>query len=239
MKSIIQEAIAKHQENQTLVEEKKPTAPIYANPDDAELAKLAETLKVNIRIVGCGGGGSNTINRCVEEGIQGAEMCAINTDAKHLLTIHSGRKILIGRRTTKGLGQLRQLGIILAAIRRRGRLLLFDQGLVFLVFRDRFLDDGLHRFIPAAFVGRASYALQMHSGEPYINVCVERNLSLNSAEEAGFYDTWDKGFEVLRHFGTRRDLNGRRYPVCWWSRSQEIREKSPLEHLSDQDRQVV
>src|SRR5580658_3825180 len=104
MKSIIQEAIAKHQENQALVEEKKPTAPGYASADDAELAKLAETLKVNIRIVGCGGGGSNTINRCVEEGIQGAEMCAINTDAKHLLTIHSPRKILIGRRATKGLG---------------------------------------------------------------------------------------------------------------------------------------
>ena len=103
MKSIIQEAIAKHQENQSLTEEKK-AAPGYTSADDAELAKLAETLKVNIRIVGCGGGGSNTINRCVEEGIQGAEMCAINTDAKHLLTIHAPRKILIGRRATKGLG---------------------------------------------------------------------------------------------------------------------------------------
>ena len=104
MKSIIQEAIAKHQESQQLADQKPETAPAYANADDAELAKLAETLKVNIRIIGCGGGGSNTINRCVEEGIQGAEMCAINTDAKHLLTIHSPRKILIGRRATKGLG---------------------------------------------------------------------------------------------------------------------------------------
>ena len=104
MKSIIQEAIAKHQESQQLAEQKPEPAPAYANADDAELAKLAETLKVNIRIIGCGGGGSNTINRCVEEGIQGAEMCAINTDAKHLLTIHSPRKILIGRRATKGLG---------------------------------------------------------------------------------------------------------------------------------------
>ena len=104
MKSIIQEAIARHQENQSLVEEKKPAPTTYGSADDAELAKLAETLKVNIRIVGCGGGGSNTINRCVEDGIQGAEMCAINTDAKHLLTIHAPRKILIGRRATKGLG---------------------------------------------------------------------------------------------------------------------------------------
>ncbi|MCI4345856.1 MAG: cell division protein FtsZ, partial [Thermoplasmata archaeon] len=108
MKSIIQEAIAKHQENQSLTttEEKKPAAApgAYTSVDDEELAKLAEALKVNIRIVGCGGGGSNTINRCVEEGIQGAEMCAINTDAKHLLQIHAPRKILIGRRATKGLG---------------------------------------------------------------------------------------------------------------------------------------
>ncbi len=101
MKSIIQEAISKHQENQAL-EAKKVASPISA--DDEELTKLAEQLKVNIRIVGCGGGGSNTINRCVEEGISGAEMCAINTDAKHLLTIHAPRKVLIGRRATKGLG---------------------------------------------------------------------------------------------------------------------------------------
>ncbi|EQD70145.1 hypothetical protein B1B_05160, partial [mine drainage metagenome] len=65
MKSIIQEAIAKHQENQTLVDDRpKPTNPSYVSADDAELAKLADTLRVNIRIVGCGGGGSNTINRC-------------------------------------------------------------------------------------------------------------------------------------------------------------------------------
>ena len=104
MKSIIQEAIAKHKENEALIEEKTPATTPYSSADDAELAKLAETLKVNIRIVGCGGGGSNTINRCVEEGIQGAELCAINTDAKHLLTVHAPRKILIGRRATKGLG---------------------------------------------------------------------------------------------------------------------------------------
>ncbi|EQD68837.1 cell division protein FtsZ, partial [mine drainage metagenome] len=91
MKSIIQEAISKHQENQAL-EAKKVSPQLSA--DDEELTKLAEQLKVNIRIVGCGGGGSNTINRCVEEGISGAEMCAINTDAKHLLTIHAPRKVL-------------------------------------------------------------------------------------------------------------------------------------------------
>jgi cell division protein FtsZ len=103
MKSIVQEALAKHQQSKAAEEKSKPVD-LAPSPDDEELSKLAEQLKVNIKIVGCGGGGSNTINRCVEEGIQGAEMLAINTDAKHLVSIHAPKKILIGRRATKGLG---------------------------------------------------------------------------------------------------------------------------------------
>ena len=104
MKSIVQEALAKHQQSQQTKATDENKAPMTMSADDEELSKLAEQLKVNIKIIGCGGGGSNTINRCVEEGIQGAEMCAINTDAKHLVSIHAPRKILIGRRATKGLG---------------------------------------------------------------------------------------------------------------------------------------
>ncbi|HEX9908414.1 MAG TPA: cell division protein FtsZ, partial [Thermoplasmata archaeon] len=36
--------------------------------------------------------------------ITGAQLCAINTDAKHLLAIHAPKKILIGKNVTKGLG---------------------------------------------------------------------------------------------------------------------------------------
>ncbi|MBE0519223.1 MAG: cell division protein FtsZ [Thermoplasmata archaeon] len=72
--------------------------------DDEEIAKIAEQLDVSIKIIGCGGGGSNTINRCVEGGISGAQLCAINTDAKHLLVIHAPKKILIGKNITRGLG---------------------------------------------------------------------------------------------------------------------------------------
>jgi cell division protein FtsZ len=71
---------------------------------DRELIELAKQLDVCIKIIGCGGGGSNTINRCVDAGISGAQVCAINTDAKHLLTIRAPKKILIGRSTTKGMG---------------------------------------------------------------------------------------------------------------------------------------
>ncbi len=71
---------------------------------DRELEAIAKELDVCIKIIGCGGGGSNTINRCVDAGISGAQVCAINTDAKHLLTIRAPKKILIGRSTTRGMG---------------------------------------------------------------------------------------------------------------------------------------
>ena len=95
MKSIIDEALARHETEQ---------APPAGSPDDDELRKLVETLKISVKIVGCGGGGSNTINRLTETGVVGAQLCAINTDATHLLHVHAPKKMLIGRRATKGLG---------------------------------------------------------------------------------------------------------------------------------------
>ena len=81
----------------------QPAPPPPSN-DDAELEALLESLKTSIKVVGCGGGGCNTINRLSEDGLSGADMVACNTDAQHLLTIHAPRKILLGRRLTRGLG---------------------------------------------------------------------------------------------------------------------------------------
>jgi len=87
-----------------------PNRPIPQTPvemprsDDDEIKDVFLRTRPTIKIVGCGGGGSNTITRCVEEGIVGADMFAINTDAQHLLTVHAPTKLLIGRRQTKGLG---------------------------------------------------------------------------------------------------------------------------------------
>ncbi len=72
--------------------------------DDTELEAVLASLKTNIKVVGCGGGGCNTINRLADEGLAGADMIACNTDAQHLLTVHSPKKILLGRRLTRGLG---------------------------------------------------------------------------------------------------------------------------------------
>jgi cell division protein FtsZ len=80
-----------------------PAAPT-GSQEDAELEKMLEDLRVDVRIYGCGGGGSNTINRLVESGIHGAELFALNTDASHLLHVNSPHKILLGKRLTRGLG---------------------------------------------------------------------------------------------------------------------------------------
>jgi cell division protein FtsZ len=85
---------------------RKPQAapPPPPTDDDAELEAVLASLKTNIKVVGCGGGGCNTINRLAEEGLSGVDMVACNTDAQHLLAIHAPKKILLGRRLTRGLG---------------------------------------------------------------------------------------------------------------------------------------
>lgn len=92
-------------ESRSDVQERVPVMDqVSVSPEDEELRRVLASLRCNIKIVGCGGAGSNTINRIVEEGIVGADIYAMNTDAQHLLTVHSPHKILIGRRATRGLG---------------------------------------------------------------------------------------------------------------------------------------
>ena len=104
MKSIIDEALARHDEHKKAQEVSKSAGIYNESPDDEELRKLVETLKINVKIIGCGGGGSNTVNRLNECGVVGAQMMAVNTDANHLLHVHAPKKMLIGKRATKGLG---------------------------------------------------------------------------------------------------------------------------------------
>ena len=71
---------------------------------DAELEQLLSRQRATIKVIGCGGGGNNTINRMSEVGIVGVETIAVNTDAQDLLYTTANKKILIGRELTKGLG---------------------------------------------------------------------------------------------------------------------------------------
>ena len=54
-----------------------------------------------IRVLGVGGGGSNAINRMMEDNLTGCEFVAINTDAQALMMSNADRKVLIGE---SGLG---------------------------------------------------------------------------------------------------------------------------------------
>ncbi|MHA1770914.1 MAG: cell division protein FtsZ [Candidatus Thorarchaeota archaeon] len=60
--------------------------------------------QARIVVVGCGGGGNNTIRRLMTIGVQGAECIAINTDRQHLAVTPAHRKLLIGEKITRGLG---------------------------------------------------------------------------------------------------------------------------------------
>jgi cell division protein FtsZ len=127
MRKIIEEVVAaeqvkEHIDGQIKKEETKSTSGSQttkrdsdvkiAGVQDQDLAQVLESLTTTIKVVGCGGAGTNTISRCFSEGINGAELIAVNTDAQHLLLTQSPYKILIGRHLTRGLGagSLPQIG---------------------------------------------------------------------------------------------------------------------------------
>ncbi len=57
-----------------------------------------------IKVVGCGGGGNNAVNRMVDAGLRGVEFISVNTDRQALSTTNAQVKIQIGEKLTKGLG---------------------------------------------------------------------------------------------------------------------------------------
>lgn len=67
--------------------------------NDVETSSFA-----SIKVVGCGGGGNNAVNRMVDAGLRGVEFIAINTDRQALAMSGAQTKIQIGEKMTKGLG---------------------------------------------------------------------------------------------------------------------------------------
>jgi cell division protein FtsZ len=58
----------------------------------------------NIKVVGVGGGGCNAIDRMIDEGLQGVEFIAVNTDAQALMLSKAPTRVRIGDKLTRGLG---------------------------------------------------------------------------------------------------------------------------------------
>jgi cell division protein FtsZ len=93
MRSIVEEALNKVKDDS-----------LDVSKNNEELDQILKELKTEISVIGCGGSGSNTITRMMEEGIHGAKLIAINTDAQHLARTSADYRILIGRQRTRGLG---------------------------------------------------------------------------------------------------------------------------------------
>ncbi len=67
------------------------------------MSQISESF-ARIKVVGVGGGGSNAVNRMIEQGMSGIEFISINTDAQALLLANAQRRVRIGDKLTRGLG---------------------------------------------------------------------------------------------------------------------------------------
>lgn len=67
----------------------------------SDINELSPTV---IKVIGCGGGGSNAVNRMIESNIKGVEFIVINTDKQALGSSLAEKKIAIGQKVTNGLG---------------------------------------------------------------------------------------------------------------------------------------
>ncbi len=72
--------------------------------EDKELEEFLNASLPKIYVFGVGGSGNNTLMRMNTIGVEGATTIALNTDAQALIKAIADRKILIGKKTTKGLG---------------------------------------------------------------------------------------------------------------------------------------
>jgi hypothetical protein len=76
-------------------------ADLFVKPDiQSNLQEFAP----RICVVGVGGGGCNAINNMVARGLSGVEFICTNTDAQHLSTTLTDKRIQLGRTFTEGLG---------------------------------------------------------------------------------------------------------------------------------------
>jgi len=57
-----------------------------------------------IKVVGVGGGGCNAVDRMIDEGLQGVDFVAVNTDAQALMLSKAPTRVRVGEKLTRGLG---------------------------------------------------------------------------------------------------------------------------------------
>ena len=60
--------------------------------------------EASTRVIGCGGGGGNAVNRMINSGLRGVEFWSLNTDAQALVQSQAPNRLQIGKDVTRGLG---------------------------------------------------------------------------------------------------------------------------------------
>lgn len=105
MESLVEEAMESEDENTVEDKESVDNQDEYQKGmSEEEIDDIVSSLETNISVIGCGGGGCNTVDRIYSEGISGAELVAVNTDAQDLQECSAESKLLVGKETCKGRG---------------------------------------------------------------------------------------------------------------------------------------
>lgn len=99
------------EENSKFTSEPLPDLPTAKYPDLDTPQPLSvrsgirlQEFAPRITVIGVGGGGSNAINNMISRGLKGVDFICCNTDAQHLATTLSDKKVQMGRQSTQGLG---------------------------------------------------------------------------------------------------------------------------------------
>jgi len=74
--------------------------------ENEKIAAIMRAARPQVSVIGVGGAGCNIVSWVKEKkgGISGAKLIAANTDATHLSIIKADRRILMGEKTTRGMG---------------------------------------------------------------------------------------------------------------------------------------
>ncbi len=71
------------------------------NDGNSDISAVNPTV---IKIIGCGGGGSNAVNRMIDAGVNDVEFIVMNTDLQALGVSKAQKRLAIGQKLTGGLG---------------------------------------------------------------------------------------------------------------------------------------
>ena len=74
--------------------------------ENEKIESIMRSVRPQVSVIGVGGAGCNIVSWVKEKkgGVAGAKLIAANTDATHLSIVKADRRILIGEKSTKGMG---------------------------------------------------------------------------------------------------------------------------------------